>query len=509
MNDYAAFLASKLAHSSPTGIAGAECHDEHLFAFQRDLVTWALRRGKAALFADTGLGKTRMQLAWADHVQRHTGGRVLILAPLSVARQTAAEGAAIGVAVKRVSDGCECAAPGIYVTNYDRIHRFEPDYVRPMDDFDAVVLDESSIIKHHTAKTLQTLLDRFDRTPFKLCASATPSPNDYTELGTHAEFLGVCTRMEMLAEYFWHDQSPGEDLKKASWRLKKHARKAFWSWVASWAAMLRRPSDLGYDDTGYVLPTMHVYEHRSDADPAKVREAGLLFATPASTLTERRDARRSTLGIRIDECLALVSVCTCDANLDGDLSVSTRSDATGQKHVRGCHRGEQWVIWCELNAEQDALRKELGDQCVSISGAQEPLIKELLHEKWLRGEARILVTKPSIFGFGLNWQHCCHMAFVGVTDSFEAYYQATRRIWRFGQRSECHVHIFYNELEGDVLKNLKRKGEDARRMGDELSAETRAIVLEHVRGLRRETNAYQERPRIMPAWMTRREAEYD
>lgn len=470
MNDYATFLAGKLASSPATGIPGASVDDPHLFPFQRDLVTWALRRGRCALFADTGLGKTRMQIAWSDRVQKHTGGRVLILAPLSVAKQTASEGEAIGVQVTRAFGSSPNDGPGIYVTNYDKIHKFA-DVA-----YDAVVLDESSIIKHHDAKTLAVLLDRFRDTPFKLCASATPSPNDYTELGTHAEFLGVCSRTEMLAEFFCHD---GGDTSK--WRLKGHARQAFWKWVSSWAALLRRPSDLGYDDAGYDLPPLQVHEHRSDADPEATRQAGLLFAAPASTLTERRSARKSTLERRITDCVSLVT------------SPNERS--------------HQWVIWCELNAEQDALKKLLGDDCVSVAGALDGFTKELMHEQWIRGERRVLLTKPSIFGFGLNWQHCHKMAFVGVTDSFESYYQAVRREWRFGQLWPVDVHIFYNELEGDVLANLKRKGEDARKMGDELSAETREMVMAQVRGATRETNAYETRGWVMPGWLTRREAD--
>ncbi len=474
MNDYAAFLAQKLSSSPATGIAGARVDDDHLFPFQRDLVTWALRRGRAALFADTGLGKTRMQLTWAREVQRHTGGRVLILAPLSVAKQTATEGEACGIQVTRAFGASAGDGPGIYVTNYDKLHKFEGV------EYAAIVLDESSIIKHYNSKTFPMLLERFARVPFRLACSATPSPNDYLELGTHAEFLGVCRRTEMMSEFFWHDQSPGDELTKAKWRLKRHARGAFWRWVSSWAALLRRPSDLGYGDEGYDLPHLRVHEHRSEADPLHTRAAGLLFAEPASTLTERRDARRSTLSVRIQGAIDIV-----------------RQDR------------EQWVVWCELNAEQDALRAALDEDCVSIAGAQDSFTKELLHEQWLRGEKRILLTKPSIFGFGLNWQHAHRMAFVGVTDSFESYYQAVRRMWRFGQKSDVDVHLFYNELEGNVLENLKRKGEDARRMGDELSAETREMVQAQVRGATRETNAYESRGWVMPEWLVRREADVD
>lgn len=466
MIDYESFIAQKLVNVPATGIACERVEHAMLFEFQRDLVTWALRRGRCALFADTGLGKTRMQLVWAERVQRETGGRVLILAPLSVARQTAGEGEKIGVTVKRVSYGGECAEPGVYVTNYDKLHKFDEA------SFDAVVLDESSIIKHHDAKTLATLLGRFASTRYKLCASATPSPNDYTELGTHAEFLGVCTREEMLAEFFRHD---GGDT--SHWRLKGHARTAFWRWVSSWAALLRKPSDLGYDDAGYDLPPLRTFESVSPADPEQTKQSGLLFAEPASTLTERRAARKGSMGDRVARCVDVVRA----------------------------EPDQQWVVWCELNAEQDALKKALGDECVSISGAQDSLTKELLYEQWQRGEKRILLSKVSIFGFGINMQFAARMAFVGISESFEKYYQAVRREWRFGQQREVHVHVFSSELEGNVLADLKRKQVDAAKMADELSAETREMVRAEVRGAVRSVNPYVTRRLEMPAWLTRRD----
>lgn len=493
MTDYESFIARKLINVPATGIACERVDHPALFEFQRDLVTWALRRGRCALFADTGLGKTRMQLVWAERVQRETGGRVLILAPLSVARQTAGEGEKIGVAVKRVSYGGECGEPGVYVTNYDKLHKFPyidpPDYCEDrcgdctqcdtsteLNDFAAIVLDESSIIKHHDAKTLAILLERFASTRYKLCASATPSPNDYTELGTHAEFLGVCTREEMLAEFFCHD---GGDTSK--WRLKGHARTAFWRWVSSWAALLRKPSDLGYDDAGYDLPPLRTFESVSPADPEQTKQSGLLFAEPASTLTERRAARKGSMGDRVARCVDVVRA----------------------------EPDQQWVVWCELNAEQDALRKALGDECVSISGAQDSLTKELLYEQWQRGEKRILLSKVSIFGFGINMQFAARMAFVGISESFEKYYQAVRREWRFGQQREVHVHVFSSELEGNVLADLKRKQVDAAKMADELSAETREMVRAEVRGAVRSVNPYVTRRLEMPEWLTRREADLE
>lgn len=470
MTDYESFIAKKMVNVPATGIACDRVEHGMLFEFQRDLVTWALRRGRCALFADTGLGKTRMQLVWAERVQQETGGMVLILAPLSVARQTAGEGEKIGVTVRRVSHGGECVKPGVYVTNYDKLHKFDDAM------FDAVVLDESSIIKHHDAKTLATLLERFASTRYKLCASATPSPNDYTELGTHAEFLGVCTREEMLAEFFCHDRG---DTSK--WRLKGHARAAFWRWVSSWAALLRKPSDLGYDDAGYDLPPLRTFESVSPADPEQTKQSGLLFAEPASTLTERRAARKGSMGDRVARCVDVVRA----------------------------EPDQQWVVWCELNAEQDALKKALGDECVSISGAQDSLTKELLYEQWQRGEKRILLSKVSIFGFGINMQFAARMAFVGISESFEKYYQAVRREWRFGQQREVHVHVFSSELEGNVLADLKRKQVDAAKMADELSAETREMVKAEVRGAVRSVNPYVTRRLEMPEWLTRREADLE
>jgi hypothetical protein len=468
-NDYDQFLARKLAVSPPTGLTTIPELTPLLNAFQRDLVIWALRRGRAALFADTGLGKTLMQILWADAIAKYTGGRVLILAPLSVSKQTEAEARKFGLIATRVHDGSGIGETGVYVTNYDRLHLFDAS------KFDGIVLDESSIIKNFAGKILAQLLESFRDTRYKLACSATPSPNDHTELGTHAEFLGVCTRTEMLAEFFCHD---GADT--SVWRLKGHARSAFWRWVSSWAAMLRRPSDLGYSDEGYVLPALHVHEHVSAADAQQTREAGLLFAEPVKGLMDRRKARRSTLNLRVQGCADLV-----------------QSDAEG------------WVIWCELNDEQEALRKLLGDQAVSITGSMPAIEKENLHDAWFRGEKRIIITKPSIFGWGLNWQHCARMAFVGVTDSFERYYQAVRREWRFGQKREVHVHLFYNEIEGRVRENLTRKEAEMIKMSEELGKETRDMVRSAVHGAERTRNLYADRAILMPAWMGRRVADVD
>ena len=459
---YADFISRKLTRVPPTGLADVVgmALPPGLFDFQDAMVRWALRRGRSAIFADTGLGKSRMQLAWADAVHHETGHDVLILAPLAVAAQTVAEGAEIGVAVNQCRDGAE-VRPGITITNYDRLHRFDTSR------FGAVVLDESSVIKHHTSKTLALLLEAFAQTPFKLCATATPAPNDWTELGTHAEFLGICTQTEMLAEYFVHD---GGDTQ--IWRLKGHARQQFWRWVASWAALVRNPSDLGFDGSRYSLPALHVAQHVTKSTGHDQAATGMLFALEANTLSERRTARRESLEGRVEACAAMV-------NADR----------------------EPWIVWCDLNAEGDALRAAIPD-AVEIRGSDDPDVKEQRLVDFAAGRIRVLVTKPSIAGFGLNWQHCARMAFVGVTDSWEAYYQAVRRCWRFGQQREVNVHILASDLEGAVVSNLQRKERDALAMADALSAETRDAVMQEVTGVVRQSNPYSPARTVeIPSWL--------
>lgn len=460
---YSDFVARKLLHVPPTGLAEVPALSPLLFPFQRDLVTWALRRGRCAIFADTGLGKTAMLLEWASRVTAHTQKPTLILAPLSVGRQTQREGERCGVPVNVVRENWDVdpVAPVISITNYDRIHKFDTSI------YGAVVLDESSIIKHHTAKTLATLLDAFAATPFKLCATATPSPNDYTELGTHAEFLGICTRQEMLAEFFCHDGGETQ-----VWRLKGHARPQFWRWVATWGAMLRKPSDLGYDTTGYDLPPLTVHNHTIAADVQAVKESGFLFAMPASTLTERRKARRGSLSERVQACADRV-------NADQ----------------------EAWVVWCDLNDESDELHKTIPGS-VEIRGNLDVDVKERRLTDFAEGRIRVLISKASITGFGLNWQFAARMAFVGITDSWEAYYQAVRRMYRFGQKRPVNVHIYASEVEGSVVANLQRKEKDAAKMAEELTVETREALIAEIRGSVRSTNAYAERAIAIPRWLT-------
>ena len=456
--DYEKFLSTKSKVAQPVGFEAVDLHSS-LFPFQRDLVTWALRQGRCAIFADTGLGKTRMQLEWARQVSARAG-RVLILAPLAVAAQTAREGAALSVPVKLCREASD-VAPGINVTNYERLHRFNPS------DFAGIVLDESSCIKHHNTKTLAQLMEAFGETAYKLAATATPAPNDFAELGTHAEFLGICTRAEMLSEYFVHD---GSDTQ--SWRIKGHARAHFWKWVSSWAALIRRPSDLGYEDAGYALPPLDVRHYVAPTDVATLRNMGVLFAEQARDLTERRNARKASIAKRVQMVADLV-------NADD----------------------EQWIVWGDFNAETEGVTKLVPD-AVEVAGSDDPDDKAQAMLDFADGKIRVLVTKSSIAGFGLNWQNCARMAFVGVSDSWESYYQAVRRCYRFGQKRAVAVHIFSSEAEGSVIENLKRKEADALRMSEELSIETRESLRSNVLRRSRRHNPYEPSVAIaLPGWL--------
>jgi hypothetical protein len=462
---YETFLSRKLATHAPSGFEPTELGAQ-LFPFQQDLVRWACRRGKAAIFAATGLGKTRMQLEWAGQVADQTQGQVLILAPLAVAQQTVAESERIGrpAVLSRTREDIPESAR-IVVTNYERLHRFDPSV------FAGVVLDESSCIKHYTSKTLKDLIDAFGRTPYRLCATATPAPNDYTELGTHSEFLGIGSRAEMLAEFFTHDGGETQ-----LWRLKGHARPVFWRWVASWGALVTTPADLGHDDSGYVLPPLHVKQSTVADEEGSALGSGYLFAPEAQTLTERRQARRASLEARVDACAKRVN-----------------------------EDRQPWVVWCDLNAEADALCDAIPD-AVEVRGTDDIDVKESRLRDFSEGRIRVLVTKPSIAGHGLNWQHCARMAFVGLSDSWENYFQAIRRCWRFGQKRPVEVHVFASEMEGAVVKNLQRKAVDAEAMARELSAETALVVRESVGSASRWKNTTATGGIVTPEWLITRGA---
>lgn len=449
---YSEFVKRKLQLVQPSGITGEINLPDSLFPHQEALTKWALKRGRAAIFADTGLGKMRMELVWADQVSKHTDKPVIIHTPLAVAQQIALEAEKIGLHATVCRDGND-VRPGINVINYERLHKIDPSV------FGGVVLDESSCIKHAETSAFKVLTEAYRNTPYKLPATATPAPNDWTEIGTHAEFLGICTKAEMLAEYFVHD---GGDT--SVWRLKGHARHLFWKWVSSWGAMIRKPSDLGFDDGAYNLPPLNLTEHLVGTEMAL---EGSLFAMEAQTLSERRSARKLSMQDRVKACADIV-------NADSQ---------------------EPWVVWCDLNAEGDALTDAI-DGAVQVSGSDPVEVKEQRVMDFAAGKIRVLVSKPSICGWGLNWQHAARMAFVGVTDSYEAYYQAVRRCWRFGQKRPVDVHIFASKAEGAIVANLKRKERDAAVMADSLSDETHDAVMSEVRGLERQTNDYNASSRV-------------
>lgn len=456
---YSDFLNSKAASDIPTGCEPAGIKlNRPAFDFQRDVVNWAVRRGRAALFEDCGLGKTVQQLTWAAEVVTHAE-KVLILAPLAVGDQTIKEGGIIGVDVKRAAGRGDIDGPGIYITNYAKLHRFDPGV------FGAVVLDESSILKSYDGATRKLINESFKHCAYKLACTATPAPNDYMELGNHAEFLGVMTREEMLAMFFTHD---GGDTSK--WRLKGHAEDEFWKWLCSWAVNIRQPSDLGYDDGAFKLPDLKLHEHIVQSGQAM---DGYLFALPASTLQERRDARRGSLSERVE--------------LAADLANSN---------------DEPWVAWCNLNTESQALTKAING-AVELTGSDTDERKEQVLRGFADGTFRRIVTKPSLAGFGLNWQHCAHELFVGLSDSYEQYYQAIRRCWRFGQSREVNAHLVISNLEGAVLANLKRKDADATRMAQQMVKHMASISSTEIQGVKRNQATYEAKKRIeIPQWLT-------
>lgn len=437
--NYQEFLQSKAIVHQSEGIEPKEPH-EMLFQFQRDIVKWALRRGRACLFEDCGLGKTFQSIEWAKQVP----GDVLIVAPLNVAHQTIAEAARLGSSVRFCRDTSQFEA-GISITNYEMLDRVD------VERFSGVVLDESSILKNFDGKTRNLIIEKFARTPFKLACTATPSPNDHMELGNHAEFVGAMTRTEMLSMFFVHDG--GETSK---WRLKGHAEKDFWKWVCSWAVMLRKPSDLGYEDGDFNLPPLYMHGHVVKTE--KPME-GYLLPMPASSLTERRTARRDSLAERVDMAVKLA-----------------RSN------------DEQWVFWCNLNSESAAIASMIGAE--EIRGDTSMEDRDRICAGFLSGTIRHVVTKPSIWGFGLNLQNCCHTACVGISDSYEELYQLLRRFWRFGQKRPVEAHIIISDMEGAVLANIKRKEADASRMAEEMVKNMHSINEAEIKGTKRTRDTF-------------------
>ena len=429
-----------------------------MFEWQKDITRWALRKGRAALFEDCGNGKTIQQLEFCRAVCNHTGMPSLIVAPLTVGEQTKRESEKFGytAALCRTQKDVQF---GINITNYEMLDHFDPD------SFGGVVLDESSILKNCMGKVRTQIIEMFRNVPYRLSCTATPSPNDYMELGNQVEFLGIMSRTEMLATYFTHD---GSDTSK--WRLKGHAEDRFWEWVATWAVVLTCPGDLGYPNNGYILPDLVMHEHLVDVSTSM--DDGL-FGWVAQTLTERRDARRMSLRERCAKAAEIVS-------FDPD---------------------EQWVVWCDLNDESEMLTS-LIPGAVEVRGSDKPDDKAKSLRGFADGSVRYLVTKPSIAGFGMNWQNCHNMIFVGLSDSYEAMYQAIRRCYRFGQKFPVNVHIVTSAAEGAVKANIERKEAQAEFMKKNMVQHTKEILEQDIRGAVRIVIPYNPQvDMLIPEWL--------
>lgn len=423
---YAEFLARKQARVETPG-REVSADDVHtlLHDWQNELVRWAVRTGRAALWADTGMGKTVMQVEWA----RLSAATSLIVAPLAVCQQTVREAAKLGISAHYIRHGDAVdGRPGVYVTNYECVPHMDAEL------FGAVVLDESSILKQSDGKTRTMLIEHFADVPHRLACSATPAPNDPEELTNQAEWLGRMSRSHMLAAYFIHDQD--------GWRLKGHARRPMMRWMAQWAVALTRPSDVGGDDTGYILPGLDVVPEIVTAD---IEAEGQLFATDIGGVTGRAELRRKTIGARVERAAKLV------ANSPGP-----------------------WIMWCALNSEADALAAAIPG-AVNVHGSLEPDEKARLLLDFADGKFDVLVTKPSIASQGLNYQHCSQMAFVGLGDSYEQYYQAIRRCYRYGQSRVVRAHVIVSDLESQIAANVARKEKQASMITAELVAEMRRV----------------------------------
>lgn len=423
--------------------------NENLFEYQKDLVYLALKKGKFALFSMTGTGKTPMQGEWCYHVSKYTNKPTLILAPLSVVKQTINE-------IKNILGYdvtlCECQEDiraGINITNYDKLHKFDCSV------FGGVALDESSILKAFTGKIRNQIVESFYNTKFKLCCTATPAPNDFVELGNHVEFLNVCRSKEMLSMFFINDVLGDE----GKWRLKKHAEDKFWEWVAKFAVVFTKPSDIGYDeneDNKFKLPNKYTFEHIVKSEASD----GLLFCIDATDLNSRRKARRDSLEDRCKVVADLVN----------------SSDKV-------------WLVWCDLNDESDMLKKLINDS-VEVRGSDTDKHKVEIAINFQEGKIKCLIAKPQMFGMGMNFQICNNMAFTGLSDSFEQVFQAERRCYRFGQKNDVNVHIVISEAEGNVKKNQLRKEKQFLKMIDSLVVHTKNCTLKELKSINIDNEEY-------------------
>lgn len=431
--DYAAFLAGKRPSVAPAGLERIPALHPGLFPHQRDCVAFGLRQGRWGCFLDTGLGKTAIELEWCRHAAEATNGHALILAPLAVAGQIAREAARFGYDAHVVREQAE-VRPGISICNYDRLGKLAPAA------FGAVALDESSILKSFTGKTTRALIGAFGATRFRMCATATPAPNDHMELGQHAEFLGIMPSNEMLMRWFTADQTA-----MGRYRLKRHGETAFWDWMASWCRMAETPADLGHDASAFALPPLRVHRHRAAGDVRPV--AGALFAAKVSA-TDMHAVKRQTAKARA---------------------------AIAAEVVAALPHADPALIWCDSNYEADAIRAAV-PEAVEVRGSHTAERKEEVLSGFASGAVRVLLTKPSVAGFGMNFQHCATMIFAGRSFSYELWYQAARRCWRFGQQRPVDCHLIVAEAEDQIGRVIDRKGEDHARMKAAMAAAMRRAM---------------------------------
>lgn len=454
--DYAEFLNGKRERVESVGFTVPDAEiSSKLFDWQRKIVAWALRRGRAALFEDCGLGKTAQQVEWAAQVVRRTGKAVLILAPLAVSEQTVREGEKFGHAVHRCDSASDVVDGAINVTNYERLDKFGAD------PFAGIVLDESSILKAYDGKTRRQITDFAKGIPYRLCCTATPAPNDLIELCNHAEFLDIMSGKEILALFFRQDGNTTH-----AWRLKGHAVSAFWNWMAEWSIAIRKPSDLGFSDNGYDLPALRMHQE------SVISEAldGYLFAMEARTLSERRESRKNSLGKRVARAAELVNNST-----------------------------EQWLVWCDLNVESKALADAIAD-AREVKGSDSGEYKSGALNDFATGKLRVLVSKPSIAGFGMNFQRCHNVIFVGLSDSYEAFYQAIRRCWRFGQTREVDCYVICSDADGAVVENIRRKERQSNELFEGVVKSMRGLG-EIAKASRNEMEYLPTDPVQIPAWL--------
>lgn len=454
---YHDLLAAKTVAFQPAGIeSGYDLHPG-LFGYQRDVTSFLLASGRGAAFLDTGLGKSFVALEWGRIVAAHTGKPVLMLAPLAVAPQHVREAGKFGLEARVVRDQSE-VGPGINVTNYAKVDHFDPAA------FGGVILDESSIIKNFTGATTRKLIAMFAAVPFRLATTATPAPNDHMELGQHSQFLGVMASNEMLTRWFIADQT-----NMGRYRLKGHAVRPFWNWVASWARCVGKPSDLGHSDDGFVLPPLNMHRHVVAAD-VTIDSGEFLFRIPETSATSIHAEKRLTVADRARRIAEIVN---------------------GEP-------GESWVVWCDTDYEADALTARIPD-AVEVRGSHSDAVKEERLVGFSEGRYRVIVSKPTIAGFGLNWQHCARVAFVGLSFSYEQFYQAVRRCWRFGQTRPVECHVAMADTERAIWDVISRKSGDHEAMKREMTA---AMARAHERRTVK-IDYRPTQPTRLPAWLSR------